>query len=291
MKKTLLSLMLVSGLALQGCSTLNGLIEKPDDEKTVEEFYLDATDAFKDQQWDTAIQNYEKLKAFFPYGRYAEQTHLELAYAYYKYDEPESAIIELDEFIRLFPKHKQLAYAYYLKGLAADSIIRSWLDNYVTDPATRDVKSAKRAYDYYSQLISQFPDSKYAVAASKRLVILRNQMARHELKAGSFYFKKEAFLASANRAKYILENYPQSSSTLKALTMLEDSYQKLGMTEAAQNAKNVYQLNKDAFNEATDVSFEAQTNSPSENGKKGNSAKEDKSWWSSITGIFDGIFD
>lgn len=291
MKKTLLSLMLVSGLALQGCSTLNGLIEKPDEEKTVEEFYLDATDAFKEQQWDTAIQNYEKLKAYFPYGRYAEQTHLELAYAYYKYDEPESAIIELEEFVRLFPKHKQLPYAYYLKGLAADSIIRSWLDNYVTDPATRDVKSAKRAYDYYSELISQFPESKYAVAASKRLVILSNQMARHELKVGHFYFKKEAYLASANRAKYILENYPQSSSTIKALSMLKDSYQKLGMTEAAANAENVYLLNKDAFNEATDVSFEIQANTPSANDAKGTAAKEDKSWWSSITGIFDGIFD
>ena len=284
MKKTLLSLMLVSGLGLQGCSTLNGLIEKPDDEKTVEEFYADATEGFQDQQWDTAIQNYEKLKAYFPYGRYAEQTHLELAYAYYKYDEPESAILELDEFIRLFPKHKQLAYAYYLKGLAADSIIRSWLDNFLTDPATRDIKSAKRAYNYYSELLNRFPESKYAVVASKRLVILRNQMARHELKVAQFYFNKEAYLASANRAKYILENYPQASSTIKALAMLEQSYGRLGMTEAQADVSKVYELNKDAIENATDVSFEATAkndNKPTEKPKK------DDSWWSSITGMFD----
>ena len=284
MKKTLLSLMLVSGLGLQGCSTLNGLIEKPDDEKTVEEFYADATEGFQDQQWDTAIQNYEKLKAYFPYGRYAEQTHLELAYAYYKYDEPESAILELDEFIRLFPKHKQLAYAYYLKGLAADSIIRSWLDNFLTDPATRDIKSAKRAYNYYSELLNRFPESKYAVVASKRLVILRNQMARHELKVAQFYFNKEAYLASANRAKYILENYPQASSTIKALAMLEQSYGRLGMTEAQADVSKVYELNKDAIDNATDVSFEATAkndNKPTEKPKK------DDSWWSSITGMFD----
>lgn len=284
MKKTLLSLMLVSGLGLQGCSTLNGLIEKPDDEKTVEEFYADATEGFQDQQWDTAIQNYEKLKAYFPYGRYAEQTHLELAYAYYKYDEPESAILELDEFIRLFPKHKQLAYAYYLKGLAADSIIRSWLDNYLTDPATRDVKSAKRAYNYYSELLNRFPESKYAVVASKRLVILRNQMARHELKVAQFYFNKEAYLASANRAKYILETYPQASSTIKALAMLEQSYGRLGMTEAQADVSKVYELNKDAIENATDVSFETSAkndNKPTEKPKK------DDSWWSSIKGMFD----
>ncbi|WEJ61686.1 outer membrane protein assembly factor BamD [Thiomicrorhabdus lithotrophica] len=284
MKKTLLSLMLVSGLGLQGCSTLNGLIEKPDDEKTVEEFYADATEGFQDQQWDTAIQNYEKLKAYFPYGRYAEQTHLELAYAYYKYDEPESAILELDEFIRLFPKHKQLAYAYYLKGLAADSIIRSWLDNYLTDPATRDVKSAKRAYNYYSELLNRFPESKYAVVASKRLVILRNQMARHELKVAQFYFNKEAYLASANRAKYILENYPQASSTVKALAMIEKSYGKLGMTEAQADASKVYELNKDATENATDVSFEATAKNDNNSTEK---PKKDDSWWSSITGMFD----
>lgn len=275
MKKTLLSLLLLSSLSLQGCSTLNGLIEKPDDEKTVEEFYTDATDAFKDEQWNTAIENYEKLKAYFPYGRYAEQAHLELAYSYYKYDEPESAIVELDEFIRLFPKHKQLAYAYYLKGLAADSIIRSWLDNYLTDPATRDVKSAKRAYDYYNALIQRFPDSKYAIAASKRLIILRNQMARHEIKVAEFYFKKQAYLASANRAEYILENYPQASVTMQALRMLEQSYRKLGMTETADDVQRVYDLNKNVDTQAINLNFGPAKDKASKTTKN----TEDDSWW------------
>jgi len=290
MKKTLLSLMLISGLALQGCSTLTSLIdlEKPDDEKTVEEFYADATEAFQESQWDGAIKNYEKLKAYFPYGRYAEQTHLELAYSYYKYDELESAIIELDEFIRLFPKHKELPYAYYLKGLAADSIIRSWLDNYLTDPATRDVKSAKRAFNYYNELLSQFPESKYAFAASKRLVILRNQMARHEFKVAEFYFKKEAYLASANRAKYILEEYPQAAITLDVLEILSESYEKLGMTQSQEDVLRVYNLNQGADKTAVDVSFEASSNGANTPPTK---EKKDDSLWSSFTGLFDGIFD
>ena len=95
--------MLVYSLGLTGCSTLSSLIEKPDDEKTVEEFYADATFGIEEQQWDLAIENYEKLKAYFPYGPYAEQSHLELAYAYYRYDEPESAILEIEEFVRLYP--------------------------------------------------------------------------------------------------------------------------------------------------------------------------------------------
>jgi len=253
MKKTLPALFLA--FSLSGCTTLSGLIEKPDDEKSVEEFYADATYGFEDEQWDVAIQNYEKLKAYFPYGPYAEQTHLELAYSYYRYDEPEAAILELNEFIRLYPKHKELPYAYYLKALAADSIIRSWLDNYITDPATRDVKSAKRAYSYYTDVITQFPDSQYATASGKRLVILRNQMARHELKVAEYYFEREAYLAAANRGRYILENYALSASVLDALKMMENAYTKLGMHDMASDLAKVYELNKNA--EVIDVNFGA----------------------------------
>ena len=276
--------MLVSSLGLTGCSTLNSLIEKPDDEKTVEEFYADATFGFEEQQWDIAIENYEKLKAYFPYGPYAEQSHLELAYAYYRYDEPESAILEIEEFVRLYPKHQELAYAYYLKALAADSIIRSWLDNFITDPATRDVKSAKRAYNYYTEVIQRYPNSQYATAASKRLIILRNQMARHEYKVAQYYFEKEAYLAAANRAKYILENYSQSASSVDALKIMNQSFGKLGMTQIATDAASVYELNKNAKEDAIDVSFTKKTSD-------GEKVKDEKSWFDiTIEGI-QSIFD
>lgn len=291
MKKTFLSLILAATLGLQGCSTLNSLIEKPDEEKTVEEFYTDATDAFRDEQWEPAILNYEKLKSFFPYGRYAEQTHLELAYAYYKYDEPESAILELEEFIRVYPKHKQLAYAHYLKALAADSIIRSWLDNFITDPATRDVKSAKRAYSYYSDTLTKFPESRYATASSKRIIILRNQMARHEFKVAKFYFAKQAYLASANRAKYILENYPQAAVTMQALEMMQASYSKLGMETNAQDIEKVYQLNQGDDIYVADASFKDLEKPVKTNSKAKQAEDKNDSWWSGVTNIFDGWFD
>lgn len=276
--------MLVSSLGLTGCSTLNSLIEKPDDEKTVEEFYADATFGIEEQQWDLAIENYEKLKAYFPYGPYAEQSHLELAYAYYRYDEPESAILEIEEFVRLYPRHSQLAYAHYLKALAADSIIRSWLDNLITDPATRDVNSAQRAYNYYSDVILKYPDSQYSTAASKRLIILRNQMARSELRVAEYYFKKKAYLASANRAKYILENYSQSASTIDALALMKKAYAKLGMTQIALDTADIYELNKNAKEEAIDVSFSAKDSD-------GNEVKVEKSWWELTEEAFSNIFE
>ncbi len=286
MKKTLLSTLLLATFTLQGCSTLSNLIEKPDSEKSVDEFYQVATEAFQEEQWDTAIQSYEKLKSFYPYGAYAEQSYTELAYAYYRYDEPESAIRELEEFIRLFPKHPEIAYAYYLKALAADSINRSWLDSFLTDAASRDSKSTLRAYRYYSDLLNKFPESRYAATASKRLIVLRNQMARHELQVAQYYFNKQAYLAAANRANYIIENYPRAAVTLDALAMLEQAYEKLGMTENLADVKRVYELNRDL--EVTNIMPSQEVSIPED---KPDNKSEDKSWWSKASDSVGSLFD
>ena len=277
MKKTLLSTLLITTLSLQGCSSLSALAEKPDSEKTVEEFYRSATIAFEEGRWDGAITEYEKLKSFFPYGDYAEQTYLELAYAYYKYDEPESAIRELEEFIRLFPKHPELAYAYYLKALSADSINLSWLDKFITDPASRDSKSTLRAFRYYSELLEKFPNSDYAAKSSERLIILRNQMARHEYQVAEFYFKKQAYLAAANRGRYILENYPRAAVTLETLKLLERAYSQLKTPEIMNDVKRVYELNIAAI----------QTDKAADQDK--NTLEKDKGLWESTTDFFEGF--
>ncbi|WP_083917327.1 outer membrane protein assembly factor BamD [Thiomicrorhabdus arctica] len=290
MKKTLLSTLLLATLTLQGCSTLSNLIEKPDSEKSVEEFYQIATEAFQEGQWDTAIQSYEKLKSFYPYGAYAEQSYTELAYAYYRYDEPESAIRELEEFIRLFPKHPEIAYAYYLRAVAADSINRSWLDKYLTDPASRDSKSTLRAFRYYSELLNKFPESRYVASASKRLIVLRNQMARHELQVAQYYFNKQAYLAAANRAQYIVEHYPRAAVTLESLAMLEQAYEKLGMTENLADVKRVYELNRDL--EVTNVMPSKEVSIPEDKSEhKPEDKPEDKSWWSKVSDSVGSLFD
>jgi len=277
MKKTLLSALIITTLTLQGCSSITSLVAKEDSEKTVEEFYQSATTAFKAGMWDTAIKEYEKLKSFYPYGKYTEQSYTELAYAYYRYSEPESAIRELDEFMRLFPKHPNIDYALYLKALAADSVNKSWLDKFVTDPANRDTKSALRAYQYYNELIQRFPKSRYTIEATKRLVVLKNQMARHELLVAQFYFDKQAYLAAANRATYILENYPQAVVTLDSLTLLEQAYQKLEMPEVAQDVQKVIALNQDRLQPTLEAAKQKQL----ENQQKG--------WWERTTDFFDGF--
>lgn len=272
MKKSLLSIALASTLLMQGCS---GLIhtEKPDSEMLVEEFYADASEAFADGQWDTAIKSYEKLKAYYPYGNYAEQSYLELAYAYYRYDEPESAIRELEEFIKLYPKHKELPYAYYLKALAADSVTKSWLDKFITDPAQRDMKSTLRAFAAYEDVVQRFPDSIYAPKAQERMVIIRNRMARHELQVAKFYFDKKAYLASANRCKQLLEDYPRAIVNLEALALMKQNYTLLGMQQNASDTQKVIDFNKKLKEE-----------------NKASNTEQD-SFWSKLSDTLGGLFD
>lgn len=239
MKQTLAFFVIFSLVLIQGCSS----IEKDESEWTVQDFYSHAKEAYDNQQWETAIQYYEKLKAYFPYGKHAEQSYLELAHAYYKYNEPESAQRELDEFIRLYPKHSALSYAYYLRALAIDSINKSFFDSWLTDAAQRDIKSAEQAYKAYLDLLNRFPNSKYAAKSRIRVIVLRNRLARHEYHVAEYYYNRKAYLAAANRAKYVIEHYPRSMVNMLALYVMRDAYEKLGMDKNAQDAQAIIDLN------------------------------------------------
>ncbi|MEE9421969.1 MAG: outer membrane protein assembly factor BamD, partial [Gammaproteobacteria bacterium] len=97
-----------------GCSTTP---EDPLDKLSANDLYTQAKKALDGGDYATAINTFEKLETRFPFGKFAQQAQLEIAYAYYKFDEPESAIATLDRFIRTNPGNSNLAYAQYLKGM------------------------------------------------------------------------------------------------------------------------------------------------------------------------------
>lgn len=238
-----LSLLLIISISFSftACTVFE---EKDESKWSVKEFYDYAKDYYDGGQWQSAINYYEKLKAYFPYGIYAEQTYLELAYSYYQYDEPESAKRELNEFIRIYPKHRALPYAYYLKALAADSINDSWFDSWLTDPANRDMKSTEEAYKSYKNLLKRFPNSKYTAHARKRITVLRNTLARHEYKVAEYYYNRKSYLATVTRTKYVVENYPRSQVNMASLKLMRNAYYKLGMEKNAENAQRVIEFNQ-----------------------------------------------
>ena len=213
-------------------------------ERTATQMYAEAKAALKAQDYETAIQRLEALEGRFPFGAYAQQAALDIAYAYYKYDEPESAIAAADRFIKLYPRHPRVDYAYYLKGLIKFEQGHSVFDRIGgNDPAKRDPAAARKAFQFFSELVKRFPKSPYAEDAVQRMVYLRNNLARHELMVAEFYMKRRAYVAAANRASYIVENLQRTPSVERALVIMARAYTELRLPELAEDAVRILQLN------------------------------------------------
>ena len=229
---------------LTGCASI---VDDHDDETygmTVVQLYQEAKKYLGSNDYGKAIQYYEKLESRFPYGTYAEHARIEMAYAYYKDEQPETAIISADRFIKLHPNHPNADYAYYLRGLASFDNSISFFDRiYDQEPSERDTKSVRKAFNYFAELIKRYPKSRYIADSIKRMKELRENMARYEIHVANYYQRRGAHLAAANRAKYVVENYQGSRSIPDALALMTQSYRKLGMHDLAGDALRVLGLN------------------------------------------------
>ena len=157
---TLRSLAVIGFLLLAGCS---GLPDQADETSgwSAQKLYSEAKESMSDGAWDRAIKMFEKLEARYPYGRYAQQSQLEVAYAYYKSGEPASAVAACDRFIKLHPNHPNVDYAYYLKGLTHFNEDLGLLGSLANqDLSERDPKATRESFDTFKELSLRFPDSK-----------------------------------------------------------------------------------------------------------------------------------
>ena len=228
---------------LTGCAS-SGNIDDDTYGMTVAQLYEEAKRLLTSGEYESAIQHYEKLESRFPYGTYAERARIEMAYAYYKDSQPETAIIAADRFIKLHPNHNNVDYAYYLRGLASFDNSISFMDKlFDQEPSERDPKSVRKAFKYFSELIQRFPKSRYTPDSIKRMKELRESLARYEVHVANYYQRRGAHLAAANRAKYIVENYQGTRSIPDALALMTESYRKLGMYDLASDAFRVLELN------------------------------------------------
>jgi outer membrane protein assembly factor BamD len=228
---------------LTGCAS-SGNVEDDTYGMTVAQIYEEAKRLLTTGEYTSAIQFYEKLESRFPYGTYAERARIEMAYAYYKDSQPETAIIAADRFIKLHPNHANVDYAYYLRGLASFDNSTSFMARLFDQEASeRDPKAVRKAFKYFSELIQRFPKSRYTADSIKRMKELRENLARYEVHVANFYQRRGAHLAAANRGKYIVENYQGTHSIPDALALMTQSYRKLGMHNLANDAFRVLELN------------------------------------------------
>jgi outer membrane protein assembly factor BamD len=228
---------------LGGCGLLPGETDETAS-WTPNKLYAEAKDAMNEGAYDKAIKYFEKLEARFPYGRYAQQAQLEVAYAYFRQDEPASAISACDRFIRLHPNHPNVDYAYYLKGLANFNEDLGLL-GYVAmqDLTERDPKAARDSFDAFKELVTKFPESRYTPDATARMKYLVNALASHEVHVARFYMKREAYIAAVNRAQTAVKTYPDAPANEEALFIMVKAYDLLGMNDLRDDAERVMRKN------------------------------------------------
>ncbi len=245
-KLPLIILAIVLSLSLTACSksTFTQDPAQKYQNYTAEQLYIEGRRMLAKRNYSRAVTMYEALQSLYPFGGYAEKGQLNLIYAYYMAGQYASAVAAAEQYIQVYPRSKNVDYAYYMKGLSDYNSGRTWVQRALPiNMAERDLTSAKQAFYDFRQLVQLFPESKYAADAQQRMIALRDMFAQHELDIAQYYFKRKAYVASANRASYLIRHYQSTPQVKPALIILVQSNQKLGLTKAANDALRVLQLN------------------------------------------------
>lgn len=241
MRRSLVLLCLA--LLLSGCGFFGDKLD-PQKNWTVEQFYQKAREEMDAANYAAAIKLYEALEAKFPFGRYAQQAQIEIAYAHYKEADFAQATSAVERFVKLHPNHPNLDYALYLRGLInfrVDLGPFSFLAD--QDLAERDQKAARESFEAFKELVQRFPESRYAEDATFRMRYLVDALARNETKVADYYYRRGAYLAAANRAQNVITRYPSATTRQQALEIMRESYKRMGVNELAVDADKVLQRN------------------------------------------------
>ncbi|WP_394221055.1 outer membrane protein assembly factor BamD [Alteromonas gracilis] len=194
--------------------------------------------------FSVAAQTLSALDSRYPFGPLSHQVQLDLVYSYYKSGKTDETLATIDRFIRLNPNHSDVDYAYYMRGLTnmeSDSNLFQELMN--IDRADRDPSKSRQAFEDFRKLIQQYPDSKYAADAKQRMVHIKDRLARYEIAIARFYMRRQAYVAAANRGRYVIEHFPNSTQVQHALEIMVSSYEQLGLEELRLNAMKTLKLN------------------------------------------------
>jgi outer membrane protein assembly factor BamD len=227
-------------LALAGCNLLPNAGKDETAGWSADQIYREAHSALLQGNYTRATKLFETLEARYPYGRYAQQAILEAAFTNWRAGEPAAAIANCDRFIRTYPNHPNVDYAYYLKGLVhfrEDQGLFGYV--YELDPSERDPKEMRSSFAAFKELATRYPESQYYDDSILRMKYLNNALGLYEVKVARYYYNRGAYIAAANRAQLNLINNPQTPSNADALDVLVASYEKLGLVQLAQDSRQI----------------------------------------------------
>jgi outer membrane protein assembly factor BamD len=229
---------------LAGCGIFSG--KEVDETRgwTAQKLYAEARQELSDRNWENAIKHYERIESRYPFGRFAQQAQIEVAYAHWKNDDIASALASIDRFVKLHPNHPSADYMYYLRGLINfndDLGLMGFFSG--QDLSERDPKAAAEAFSAFKELVTRFPQSKYAPDAIQRMNYLVNALASHEVHVARYYMKRKAYVAAANRTQYALKTYPGAPANEEGLVIMVKAYDAMGMVALRDDAERVMKKN------------------------------------------------
>lgn len=243
MKKILIGCTLVLAVLLSACNQTPSGIDAFAG-TSAKQLYTTGISNLEKGAYQAAIKRFEALDALYPFSPYAEKALLKSIYAYYKDEDMASAVAAADRYVHLYPRSRQVDYAYYMKGVVNMRRDRGKIMNYLNlDPAQRDLAPMRDAFTDFRTLISLYPHSQYAADAQKRMIYIRDMLARHELQVAQFYYDRQAYVAAANRASYIVAHYEGAKEVECALRMMVASYNCLGKADLARDARKILRAN------------------------------------------------
>ncbi len=210
-------------------------------QQQLEELYSKGKLALDRGNYGFAIDYYRALEAAYPYGELTEQAKLDMLFAFDKTNQIEEAVAAADNFIKLYPTHKNVDYAYYMKGVASFEKKAGRLDKFIKGggKTIRDPKPLRDSESAFEELIKRYPNSIYAKDAQQRIVYIRNALAERELHVAQFYFDSETYVAAVNRCKTIVFKYETSPAVEGALILMEKAYIEMGLNDLAVSTRKV----------------------------------------------------
>lgn len=206
--------------------------------------YQQAKDVLDSGLYNRAIELLRAVENRHPFGPIARQVQLDLIFAYYQSGNVPQALASIDRFIRLNPNQPDLDYIYYMRGMSnLKTDENAFQEFFGLDRADRDLSSTRQAFDDFKILVTNYPDSKYSATAKRRMVEIKDTLARHELLVADYYLRRGAYLAAANRGKYVVEYFRDSPLVEQALEVMVESYGQLGLTKLRDDSYQVLKLN------------------------------------------------
>ena len=241
------ALLICSGCASDGPTLLNPFASSQDrqiEKLDAAELYRSGRASLDSGDSKAALEFFRRLDARYPFTKFATQGQLESIYAHYRAFDNEQALVAASRFIKQHPRHPDIDYIYYLRGVIYQESIDESLERVLNvDSSKRSPQAAKQAFEAFALLIQRYPVSPYAKDARQRMVWLRGRLASYELYVAEYYLRRRAYVAASRRCQQILEKFQGTDVIPRTLVIMEKSYTALGLTELATNARTMRQHN------------------------------------------------